>query len=502
MSRICLCLTGRTLTQDLEILDKNRKYVDIAELRVDCLDPDEHFQIRRFPEQAGIPVILTIRRDMDGGFYHSGEGSRITLFSKALAFAEADRRKNFAFVDMEEDLNVPSLEEAARTFGTRIIRSCHNREGIGDDLVKKLKSLRHVGDEIPKIALTPRSMADVVQVYRAAGEAMDFDKILLCMGHYGINTRILAEQMGSYLSYTSATDEPEIPQAAPGHISPRNLAEVYRFREITPKTRIFGITGYPLKATSSPVFFNKVFTEEHIDAVYVPFPSDSPEAFLELAAELKLAGASVTVPYKERIISHLTAMANEVKALGACNTIIPYTSGWIGYNTDAGGFSDSLLQFIDRKNLRGCRITIIGAGGAARAVASEVYRLRGKALILNRTTVRAKELALPYHFSWGCTDNQGAVMMEKFSDIIIQTTPVGMEGDIDGDPMPEFKFYGREKVMDLIYKPERTPFLKRAMAAGCSVLNGYDMFLSQARYQYRYFMGREFPSQLISRIQF
>jgi 3-dehydroquinate dehydratase/shikimate dehydrogenase len=502
MSRICLCLTGKTLARDLEILEKNRKYVDIAELRADCLDPDERFLIRRFPEQAGVPVILTIRRDLEGGFYNGGEGARITLLSKALAFAEADRRKNFAFVDVEEDLNVPSLEEAARTFGTRIIRSYHNNGGVDGDLVKKLKSLRHVGDEIPKLAVTPRSMADVVRVYRAAGETADFEKILLCMGHYGTNTRILAERLGSYLSYTSAVDEPEFPRAAPGQISPRELAEGYRFREITPKTRIFGITGYPLKATSSPAFFNRVFTEEHIDAVYIPLPSDSPEAFLEMAAELELGGASVTVPYKERIIPHLTAVSEEVKALGACNTIVPYNSGWMGYNTDTRGFSDSLLQFIGKKNLRGCRITIIGAGGAARAVAAEVYRLKGKALILNRTVVRAKELAVPYHFSWGCTDNQGAAMMEKFSDIIIQTTPAGMEGGADEDPMPEFKFYGREKVMDLIYKPERTPFLKRALAAGCPALNGYDMFLAQARYQYRYFFGGEFPSRLISRIQF
>ncbi|MDR1948301.1 MAG: type I 3-dehydroquinate dehydratase [Spirochaetaceae bacterium] len=502
MARICLCLTGKTLARDLEILEKYRKYVDIAELRVDCLDPDERFLIRRFPEQAGLPVVLTIRRDLDGGYYNGGEGARITILSKALAFAEADRRKNFAFVDIEEDLNVPSLEEAARTFGTRIIRSYHNNQGVDEDPVKKLRSLRHVGDEIPKMALSPQGMADVVRVYRAARETADFEKILLCMGHFGVSTRILAERLGSYMSYTSALDEPDIPPAAPGQMSPRDLAEGYRFREITPKTRIFGITGYPLKASSSPAFFNKVFTEEHIDAVYVPFPSDSPEAFLELAAEINLAGASVTVPYKERIIPHLITMSDEVKSLGACNTIVPFTSGWMGYNTDARGFSDSLLQFIDKKNLRGYRITIIGAGGAARAVAAEVYRLKGKALILNRTIVRAKELALPYHFAWGGVGNQGAGMMEQFADIIIQTTPVGMEGDVDGDPMPEFKFYGREKVMDLIYKPERTRFLKRAIAAGCPVLNGYEMLLAQARYQYRHFLGREFPAQLMSRLQF
>jgi 3-dehydroquinate dehydratase/shikimate dehydrogenase len=81
MAKICLCLTGKTLKRDLEILQKNRKYVDIAELRVDCLDPDERFLIRRFPEMAGLPVILTVRRDIDGGQYIGGEGARLSLLA-------------------------------------------------------------------------------------------------------------------------------------------------------------------------------------------------------------------------------------------------------------------------------------------------------------------------------------------------------------------------------------------------------------------------------------
>jgi 3-dehydroquinate dehydratase/shikimate dehydrogenase len=77
-------------------LEKYRKFVDIAELRADFLDPDERFSIRRFPEMAGVPVVLTIRRRIDGGSYVGGEGARITLLSKGLAFADADRRRNFA----------------------------------------------------------------------------------------------------------------------------------------------------------------------------------------------------------------------------------------------------------------------------------------------------------------------------------------------------------------------------------------------------------------------
>ena len=182
MAKICLCLTCKTLAQDMEVLEKNRKYTDLVELRVDCLAPDERLLIRSFPEKAGIPVILTVRRGMDGGHFVGGEGARTVLLAKGLAHAEADRRRNFAYVDLEEDLNVPGLEEAARAFGTRIIRSCYNTKGVNEDLTDKIKKLRRIGDEIVKISLTPRSLEDVMTIYRFAEEAKGIDKILRCEG--------------------------------------------------------------------------------------------------------------------------------------------------------------------------------------------------------------------------------------------------------------------------------------------------------------------------------
>jgi 3-dehydroquinate dehydratase/shikimate dehydrogenase len=498
MARICLCLTGKTLARDLEILEKYRKYVDLAELRVDCLEPDERFLIRSFPEQAGLPVILTIRRKIDGGYFVGGEGSRISLLSKGLEFAEADRRRNFAYVDIEEDLNVPSLEEAARTFGTRIIRSCHKMDGLFNDIPGKIRSLLHVGDEIAKTAMMPRNFADVLTIYRAAKETRNVEKILLGMGHMGINTRILAGYTGSFLTYAAPLSEPDLPVGAPGQIDPQEMVNQYRFRKIANGTRILGVVGYPLQVTSSPAFFNAVFTQENADAVYVPFPADSLDFFMKLAAEIPIAGVSVTIPYKEEILSYLEHTTKEVDALGACNTIIAGSQGWSGVNTDTRGFSDSLLDFIGSHDLRGKRVTIIGAGGAARAIASEVYRLKGKALVLNRTAVRAKELAALYRFAWAKLDAQGADLMSGFKDIIIQTTSVGMEPHVNEDPIELYSFKGSEVVMDVIYKPERTKFLKRASAAGCRILNGYDMLIRQAKYQYFHFMGKDFPAKLVS----
>jgi 3-dehydroquinate dehydratase/shikimate dehydrogenase len=493
-------LTGGTLEKDLEVLSKYRQFVDVAELRVDCLSPDERYLIRRFPEMAGMPVILTIRRERDGGRFSAGEWSRIGLLSRGLAFADADKRRNFAYIDMEEDINVPGIEEAARTFGTRIIRSYHNTSGVDEDIAGKLRGLRRMGDELVKVAVTPRSLDDTLRVFKAAKETADLDKILICMGHFGVCSRILAEQLGSQITYASVKNEAGFPLAAPGQLDPIELFEFYRFKSITSKTHVFGITGSPLTTTLSPMFFNPVFALENLDAVYAPFPAASIQSFLQLADEIGLQGASVTIPHKESLVPYLKQVSDKVRAIGSCNTIVREEDGWHGYNTDAQGFSDSLLAFMGKKNLSGKKITIIGAGGVARAIAEEANRLKAKVLILNRTPLRARDLAECYKFRWAGLDVSGISLIDRFNDIIIQTTSVGMLPDVDKDPIEMYKFSGKEVVMDVIYKPEMTKMLKRAEGAGCRVLNGYDMFLRQAQLQYEVFTGKEFPSQLMSKM--
>jgi 3-dehydroquinate dehydratase/shikimate dehydrogenase len=499
VAKICLCLTAKTIARNLKIVHKYRTYADIAELRVDCLDPDERFYIRNFPELAGMPVILTIRRKTDGGYFTGGEGARVRLLANGLAYANADHRKNYAYVDIEEDIIVPSLEEAVRTFGTRIIRSIHSVDGNIDNIGEKLKSMHRTGDEIVKAAVTVKTTADVLRIFRETKACVNMDKIIVCMGHYGIFSRILAEKIGSYITYASALSENEV-SGAPGQLDIKELAQMYRFRRINRNTKVYGIAGCPLKSTISPWFFNTVFTLENTDAVYVPFPTDSAVDLLELAKEIDIYGLSVTVPYKEAVIPALVNCSKAVSTIGSCNTIYRSTGGWFGENTDATGFSDSLLAFLELKNLKRQKITIIGAGGVARAVAAEIHRYGGKALILNRTVNKARNIALQYNFRWGGLDNQGIEIMTKFSDIIIQTTSAGMEGHDAADPLELYAFTGKEAVMDLIYTPAQTPFLKRAAEAGCRTLNGYDMVIRQACLQYFHFFGREIPQQILSRV--
>src|SRR5512137_821670 len=123
MSLICLSLTGHSIAENLAVLDLYRGQVDIAELRADYLDPSEKFLIRSFPERAGLPCILTVRRRSEGGMFGEGEGVRLVMIAKGLAYAQSDRLANFTYVDLESDFHVPAVEEACTTFGVRIIRS-------------------------------------------------------------------------------------------------------------------------------------------------------------------------------------------------------------------------------------------------------------------------------------------------------------------------------------------------------------------------------------------
>ena len=158
---VCLCLTGKTIAANLAALESQRSKIDIAELRADCLDPSEKFLIRSFPEKAGLPCILTVRRRSDGGLFEDGEGVRLVMIAKALSYARSDANANFAYADLESDFHMPAIEEACRTFGTRIIRSRHFIDGMPEDLDAVWEPLIQEEDEIPKLAVTPQNASDL-----------------------------------------------------------------------------------------------------------------------------------------------------------------------------------------------------------------------------------------------------------------------------------------------------------------------------------------------------
>lgn len=490
--KICLCLTCSTLAENLAVLEKYRRWIDMAELRADYLTDDERLYIRRFPAMAGIPVILTIRRLVDGGVYKGGEAARTALMARGLAFASQDTSKNFAYIDLEEDLDVPCIQDAALAFGTRIIRSMHNMTDTVTDLPAQMAKIRKTGYEIPKIACTPRTLVDVSTLFKESA-SLDYEHIVCCMGMFSIPSRILAERTGSFLTYSSPpADNIDEALTKLGHTDPIQLNTLYNFRAIDKKTDVFGITGFPLTHTLSPNLHNEGYHKHGMNAVYIPIKSESVKDALDFGKVLGIKGLSVTVPHKEDVLACLDSVSPEAAEIGACNTVVFGESGTTGYNTDAEGFEKALREFLQVKNLRGKKIAIIGAGGAAKAIAYTVYKLKGKACIFNRTLANARFLAGKYRFKYAVLGMESQKLLEEYSWLIIQTTPVGMgagETDDSADPLIFYGFAGNEQVYDIIYNPEKTPLLRRAEQAGCRICNGYSMLKYQAYKQFELFTG-------------
>lgn len=485
---LCLCLTSPTLQGNLSILEAHGKYADIVELRVDCLTGDERAHAGRLPSLTALPAILTVRRAADGGLFDEGEADRIGLLRRLVG-------AGFAYVDLEEDLRAPDLEGAGapRTRAPRVIRSLHDPVGIPEDLEGRLRALARTPREIPKVAVTPRSSAELSRLLEAAEGVFSArpEKIILGLGEAGFCTRVLAARIGSKLGYALAAEI----SAAPDRADPRTLAEMYRFHSVSPGTPVYGVIGNPISHSLSPLIHNRGLAALGLDAVYVPFLVDEPAAFMPAAARLGVKGLSVTIPHKQAVIPLLARRDALVEAAGACNTMLR-DDGWSGTNTDVEGFLSPLREAFSGRIASPLHAVVLGAGGAARGVMAALCSVGARVLVLNRGVEKAMSLASEYGAQWGPLDETGAARAQG-ADLIVNATSVGMGDDgTNAEPLPWCRFSGRETVYDLAYGSRETAMLRRARAAGCRTISGLRMLLAQAFLQFRIFTGREYPPVL------
>ena len=168
----------------------------------------------------------------------------------------------------------------------------------------------------------------------------------------------------------------------------------------------------------------------------------------------------------------------------------------MGYNTDADGIIEALQNLLGIKTLARRKVAIIGAGGAARAVAYAVKQLKGNACIFNRTVTKAMQLAKEFHFKWASLSYESTPLLESYSSLIIQTTSKGMGATLpaneENDALFFYDFKGTETLYDIVYYPETTPIMTRAEAAGCKVANGRSMLEYQAYKQFKLFTGVDY----------
>ena len=494
---VCMTLTGKTLEENLKLVKKYEKYIDIVELRVDHLNEDEQLYARRFPAMIYQPCILTIRRDIDGGLFNGGDFARTNLFARALAFANPDKSKNFAFVDFEDDFHIPSIQDAAMAFGVKIIRSYHNMTDPVLNIRERCDIMRKTGYEIPKIAFMPHSLSDVLNLIKEGERITQYEHILCAMGPIGFPSRVLASYTNSFLTYVSPQEVLENTKAI-GHIDPVTINEMYHFHSINQDTKLFGITGWPLVKTSSPMLHNQGYEKKGINAVYVPFRSPLISDTLTFCEGIGVNGLSVTIPHKESVLYYLHEQSPEVVQIGACNTIVRKNNKWLGYNTDASGFRRALEEFLGPVKIKHKKVAVIGAGGAAKAIVYVLKQMGARVCIFNRTVETAAQLAEKYGFNYCQLDAHCIAKLDEYSTLIVQTTSVGMNGEgpsnSENDPIYFYDFRGNELLFDIVYEPSITPVMKRASLAGCRVCNGFKMLEYQAYEQFKLFTGQNYEN--------
>jgi len=273
--------------------------------------------------------------------------------------------------------------------------------------------------------------------------------------------------------------------------------------EISGKTRLCGVIGDPIEHTMSPAIHNAAFIKMGLDYHYVPFRVKEEELgkAIDGMRALNIRGLNVTIPHKVAIIPLLDELDPLAEKIEAVNTISNDDGVLKGYNTDASGFLQALLERgIEPK---GKKVVMLGAGGASRAVSFSLVERGVHMVILNRRLEQAEELAGRLSTTFNkevkalelVADNLAQVLGE--ADILVNATSVGMSPNINETPVPSSLLKPGLVVVDIVYNPIRTRLLREAEAVGAKTVDGVDMFVWQGVLAFEIWTGAKAPVELM-----
>jgi 3-dehydroquinate dehydratase/shikimate dehydrogenase len=458
--------------------------IRLVELRLDYIQGEVN--VRRLLKDRPCPVIVTCRRKADGGRWEHSEEARQTLLRTAIV-------EGADYVDLEDD-----VAAGIRRYGaTKRLISHHDFQKTPADLTLLHKRLASMDADVVKIAAMANHPTDNLRMLQMV-HASKLPTVGICMGDIGVPTRILAGRYGAPFTFATFNDDRAL---APGQIGWRQMREMYRYETITPATKIYGVVADPVAHSLSPVVHNAALAAAGVNAVYLPFrvPAEQLDEFLSAAARWPLAGLSVTIPHKEAVLKHAASVDDLVRSIGAANTLSFGAEGIAAANTDAIAAVESLaaaLQGDDAAKQEGLGLKtaiVLGAGGAARAVAFGLKKQGVEVTVTSRTVDRAKKIAAEV----GCKAVEWTARHRMPYDCIVNATPVGMHPNVDETPYDKEHLRPYMVVFDTVYNPENTLLVKEARAAGCRTVTGVEMFVRQASIQFRIWNGVEPPHQVM-----
>jgi 3-dehydroquinate dehydratase/shikimate dehydrogenase len=467
--QLCVTVTAGTTAE----LRRRRDAIadaDMVELRLDSVaDPDAAGALA----DRRRPVIVTCRPVWEGGRFAGSEEDRKRLLADAIAGGAE-------YVDIEWRAGFDDL--IARAASERVVLSNHDFTGVPPDLESRLRAMRCTGVKTIKLAVQTSRLSDCVRLRDLAAAAGDSGTLVVIgMGDHGFATRAMPGRFGSAWTYAGAL-------RAVGQVSAQSILDDYRFRSIGPATRLYGVVGGSISHSVSPAMHNASFGALGIDAVYLPLPAVSADDFVSFGRAFGISGASVTIPHKVALFDRVDEVDPVARSIGAINTIRASDGRWIGGNTDASGFLQPLDEHAVPRNVRAA---VLGAGGAARAVAVALAARGCPVRLHARTRARAEQVAAV------ASADVGAWPPESGSwDLLVNCTPIGQHPHADETPVPMGQLTGRY-VYDLVYNPSTTRLLREAAAAGCETIGGLEMLVAQAREQFQWWTGAKAPAAVM-----
>jgi len=489
MGRICVAIAGDSVNEMMEQAMGIVRELPFMEFRLDYLDHPASAlpRIKQFLlERSEATVVATCRREAQGGRFKGTQAEEIEVLVKS---AEAGCQ----LVDIELPTATALKHgemDRIRAAGAAIIISHHDFEGMVD-LDAIFEKIRKLGPEFIKIVPTAKSLADNITLMRFLERTVDSASVIgMCMGEFGITSRVLGIRSGSIFTFGAAVPGAE---TGAGQIAARTMRETYRLDQVDAATKVYGVAGNPIKHSLSPVMMNTAFRRETENRVYLSLLTTRLSDLLKLVHEIPLQGLSITMPHKEEILKHLAKTDPLSARIGACNTVVRAADGNLyGFNTDVGGITGPLEK---RLNLRGAKVLVLGARGAARAAVFGLKEKGADVFILNRTADTATKLARQA----GARVMRRDALTKTDFDVVINATPVGQTGYKAQSILSPAELNTR-LVFDLVYNPLETPLIKMAKEKGIPYITGVEMFVLQGARQFEIWTGKPAPEEEMLRV--
>jgi 3-dehydroquinate dehydratase / shikimate dehydrogenase len=455
---------------------------ELVELRLDYIRRD--VSLKRLLQGRPCPVVMTCRREDDGGKWQGTESARQILLRSAIV-------EGVDYIDLEEDI----ADNIGRYGKTKRIISYHNFRELPDDLEAIHERMCQKDPDIVKLAVMAHHPADNLRMLRLIRDS-EVPTVGICMGDIGIPTRILAGKFGAPFTFATFHHERSL---APGQLSYRQMTEIYGYDRIRADTEVFGVVADPVGHSLSPLIHNAAFQALDLNKVYVPFrvPEEDLEEFCDSCEELGIKGLSVTIPHKEAMLKWVNDMDHSAREIGAINTVVFAEGKSQGFNTDYDAAMESILEGIgeaEGSNAIGGRVVLLlGAGGAARAIAYGLKERGADVVIANRNENRAKELSQSLDCRWADWSSRHTVK----ANLLVNCTPIGMHPNVNESPFHRHYLRRQMVVFDTVYNPEQTLLIKEAREQGCRTVTGVDMFVRQAAKQFQLFTGQTPPTDMM-----